>query len=102
MDMSLRANIVSVAISKQNRGNPVQTAGLNKRQQAFLTTLQKAVQVAFNLYEYCRYNACGVDKKSYDFLLDCHDLNESSNLAMTLVLFSGSLKLFNQQNIRNG
>ena len=34
---------------------------------------------------------CGVDKKSDDFLLDCHDLT-SSNLAMTLVFVSGCLK----------
>ena len=31
---------------KQNRGNPVKTAGFNKRRQAFLTTLQKTLSVA--------------------------------------------------------
>ncbi|MBO4576457.1 MAG: hypothetical protein J5680_05035 [Neisseriaceae bacterium] len=35
----------------------------------------------------CPYNACGVDKKSYDFLLDCHDFFLRKNLAMTLGLF---------------
>ncbi|MBQ9682204.1 MAG: hypothetical protein IJV35_02920 [Neisseriaceae bacterium] len=35
-----------------------------------------------NYFEYGRYNAFGVDKKSNDFLLDCHAV-VTQRLAMT-------------------
>ena len=55
-----KSSVIARFFRRKNRGNPVLPDKAKHNAKGVVTTLQKAVQVAFNLYEYCRYNAYGV------------------------------------------
>ena len=83
--MSLRANEIGVAIQ-------FKPTGLNKRRRRFYGIVESLICYSYYIRNSALQRLAALIKNLTIFYVDCHDLNQSSNLAMTLGLNSGCLK----------